>query len=135
MKLPAIALLLTLAASGAWAQATISTNGTDTVQRPISRPPTTLAASRQAMQQAETDYKAALAVAAPGLADLDAQIAQARQTLMDLQAQRQTLVRTAERSIADVANARDTARDSYLQVSRTQVSARQPTSAAQRVAP
>ena len=86
------------------------------------------------MQQAEAAYTAALAGAAPGLAVLDAQIAQARETLMDLQMQRQRMVRAADRAIADVTNARDAARDTYMQASRAQMTARQTAIAAQRAA-
>lgn len=137
MKTTAIAILLSIAACGAWAQSPASTNAITTT-RPVLQPgggqPDALAASRQSMQQAEAAYNTALAAAAPGLSDLDAQIAQARQTLMDLQMQRQRMVRTAERSIADIANARDTARDNYMQASRTQMTARQAAMNAQRAA-
>ena len=137
MKTTTIAILLSLAAAGAFAQSSVSTNAataTRTVLQPGGGQTDALAASRQTMQQAEAAYNTALAAAAPGLTNLDAQISQTRQTLMDLQTQRQRMVRTAERSIADVANARDTARDAYMQSARTQMAARQAAIAAQHAA-
>ena len=133
MKTSMIAILLSLAAGGVFAQSSGSTNAA-TATRTGGAQTDALAASRQTMQQAEAAYNTALAAAAPGLTNLDAQISQARETLMDLQTQRQRLVRTAERSIADVANARDTARDSYMQAARTQMAARQAAITAQRAA-
>ena len=137
MKTTTIAILLAIATCCACAQSSVSTNAanaTRTVLQPGAAQTDALVASRQTMQQAEAAYNTALAVAAPGLTNLDAQISQARQTLMDLQTQRQRLVRTAERSIADVADARDAARDAYMQSSRTQMAVRQATLSAQRAA-
>ena len=95
----------------------------------------TLAASRQTMQQADTAYQVALSNAAPGLIELDAQIAQARDAMRKLQMQRQEMVRTAERSIADVVAAREAARTTYMQATRAQMTARQAAIEAQRAAP
>lgn len=131
-------LLLTLAVSAncALAQNMVATNGATSGSslRRVGGQPDALAASRQTMQQAEAAYNTALAAAAPDLPALDAQIAQARDALMALQMQRQRMVRTAERSIADVANALDTARDTYMQASRAQMTTRQAALAAQRAA-
>ena len=140
MKTASLTLILSAALLGTQAYVQAATNTTvaattaTTTLRLGSGQTDALAASRQTMQQAEASYQTALAAAAPGLTNLDAQIDQARQTLMDLQAQRQSLVRTAERSIADVANARDAARDSYMQATRAQMATRAAAMAAQRAA-
>jgi len=136
MKTKIIATLLSLAACGAWAQSPVATNATASAGAVLQRSggqTDALVAGRQAMQQAEAAYNVALSNAAPQLIELDAQIAQARSALMTLQMQRQSLVRTAEGSIADVVNAREAARTAYLQAARAQMAARQAAIATQRV--